>query len=179
MVILTDGGDNGSHFNIKDAIKEAQRADIMIYTIYYSNGGGDESVLKDMSRQPADASFRSAPAMTLQQIYATIAADLRLQYEIGYRPPDSPPEQVPQDRSHREGQEAHRPGPRRLLHSQMSKENGQMRLASGHSSASVETSLRDVVTHLDVDHAVLSARSVRRGSGRCWSPAHSCRLTML
>jgi hypothetical protein len=29
--------------------------------------------------------------MTLQQIYAAIAADLRLQYELGYRPPDSRP----------------------------------------------------------------------------------------
>jgi Ca-activated chloride channel family protein len=91
MVILTDGGDNGSHFNAKDAIKEAQRADIMIYTIYYSRGGGDEDVLKDLSRQTGGREFSVSSSMTLQQIYATIAADLRLQYELGYRPPDPRP----------------------------------------------------------------------------------------
>jgi len=89
MVILTDGGDNGSYFNAKDAIREAQRADIIIYTIYYSNGGGNEGVLKDLSRQTGGREFSVDSKMTLQRIYATIAADLRLQYELGYRPPDS------------------------------------------------------------------------------------------
>jgi Ca-activated chloride channel family protein len=91
MVILTDGGDNGSRFNAKDAIREAQRADIIIYSIYYSNGGGDEGVLKDLSKATGGREFSVSSAMTLQQIYATIAADLRLQYELGYRPPDSRP----------------------------------------------------------------------------------------
>jgi Ca-activated chloride channel family protein len=91
MVILTDGGDNGSRFNAKDAIREAQRADIVIYTIYYSNGGGDEGVLKDLSKATGGREFSVTSTMTLQQIYATIAADLRLQYELGYRPPDSRP----------------------------------------------------------------------------------------
>ena len=84
-------GDNGSHFNAKDAIREAQRADIVIYTIYYSNGGGDEGVLKDLSKATGGREFSVTSTMTLQQIYATIAADLRLQYELGYRPPDSRP----------------------------------------------------------------------------------------
>ena len=91
MVILTDGGDNGSHFNLKDAVREAQRADIIVYTIYYSNGGGDEDVLKDMSRQTGGREFSVDSKMTLPQIYSTIAADLRLQYELGYRPPASRP----------------------------------------------------------------------------------------
>jgi Ca-activated chloride channel family protein len=91
MVVLTDGGDNGSHFSQKDAIREAQRADIMIYTIYYSNGGGDEGALRDLSRQTGGREFTVGPSSTLQQIYASIAADLRLQYELGYRPPDTRP----------------------------------------------------------------------------------------
>lgn len=91
MVILTDGGDNGSRFSSKDAIREAQRADIMIYTIYYANGGGDEGVLKDLSRQTGGREFSVDSKMTLAEIYAEIAADLRLEYELGYRPPDSRP----------------------------------------------------------------------------------------
>ncbi len=91
MVILTDGGDNGSKFNKKNAIEEAQRADIMIYTVYYSNGGGDEDVLKDLSHQTGGREFTVSSTLSLEQIYADIASDLRLQYEIGYRPPDPRP----------------------------------------------------------------------------------------
>jgi Ca-activated chloride channel family protein len=91
MVILTDGGDNGSHFNQKDAIREAQRADIMVYTIYYSNGGGDEGVLRDLSRQTGGREFAVYPSGSLSQIFAAIASDLRQSYELGYRPPPSSP----------------------------------------------------------------------------------------
>ena len=91
MVVLTDGGDNGSHFSQKDAIREAQRADIMVYTIYYSNGGGDEGVLKDLSRQTGGREFAVYPSGSLSQIFAAIASDLRQSYELGYRPPPSSP----------------------------------------------------------------------------------------
>jgi Ca-activated chloride channel family protein len=91
MVILTDGGDNGSHFNAKDAIRAAEAADISIYTVYYSNGGGDETVLRNLSKQTGGREFSVSSQMTLQQIYTAIAADLRLEYELGYRPPDSKP----------------------------------------------------------------------------------------
>jgi Ca-activated chloride channel homolog len=91
MVILTDGDDNGSKFKMKDAIKEAQRADIMVYTVYYSTGSGDEGVLKNLSQQTGGREFSVDSTMTLQQIYAAIADDLRMSYELGYRPPDSKP----------------------------------------------------------------------------------------
>lgn len=91
MVVLTDGGDNGSHFSQKDAIREAQRADIMVYTIYYSNGGGDEGVLRDISLQTGGREFSVYPSSGLSQIFAAIASDLRQSYELGYRPPPSSP----------------------------------------------------------------------------------------
>jgi len=91
MVILTDGGDNGSRFSQKKAIEEAQRADIMIYSVYYSDGGGDLDALKHLSSATGGQVFTVSSSMTLEQIYAAIADDLRLQYEIGYQPPGSRP----------------------------------------------------------------------------------------
>jgi len=91
MVILTDGGDNGSRSSAKQAIEAAQRADIVIYTIYYSNGGGDEDVLRDLSKATGGREFAVGPKMTLAAIYAQIADDMRLEYEIGYAPPDTRP----------------------------------------------------------------------------------------
>ncbi len=91
MVLLTDGGDNGSRFSAKDAIRAAQAADIMIYSVFYSNGGGDLGALKDLSKATGGRVFTVSPTMTLQQIYASIAADLRQSYELGYAPPDTRP----------------------------------------------------------------------------------------
>jgi len=91
MVILTDGDDNGSQFSEKKAIEEAQRANIVIYSVYYSNGGGDKDVLNDLSKATGGRVFTVSPTMTLEQIYAEIAGDMRLLYEIGYDPPPSSP----------------------------------------------------------------------------------------
>jgi Ca-activated chloride channel family protein len=91
MVILTDGGDNGSRFTEKKAIQEAQRADIMIYSVFYSEGDGNESVLNDLSRATGGRVFTVTPQMPLTKIFAEIANDMRLEYELGYVPPPSKP----------------------------------------------------------------------------------------
>jgi Ca-activated chloride channel family protein len=91
MVILTDGGDFGSETKLSTAIAEAQRADIMIYSIYYSRGGGNEAVLERLSNATGGRVFSVGPKMSLKQIYAAINNDLRMAYELGYRPPDSHP----------------------------------------------------------------------------------------
>ncbi len=36
MVILSDGGDNGSRRSLAEAIEQAQRADVQVYSILYS-----------------------------------------------------------------------------------------------------------------------------------------------
>ena len=91
MVILTDGGDNGSKFSQKKAIEAAQRAGFMIYSVYYSSGGGDLDGLTKISKTTGGRVFTVSPQRTLQQIYAAIATDMRLEYELGYVPPASKP----------------------------------------------------------------------------------------
>jgi Ca-activated chloride channel family protein len=91
MVLLTDGGDNGSKFSEKKAIEEAQRADIMIYSVYYSSGGGDIGTLDNLSKATGGRVFSVGPDQSLQQIFTAIANDLRLEYELAYVPPPSKP----------------------------------------------------------------------------------------
>lgn len=91
MVILTDGGDFGSETKLGTAIAEAQRADIMIYSIYYSRGGGNKGALERLSNATGGRVFSVGPKMSLKQVYAAINDDLRMAYELGYRPPDSHP----------------------------------------------------------------------------------------
>lgn len=91
MVILTDGADFGSETKLGTAIDEALRADIMIYSIYYSKGGGKKGVLERLSKETGGRVFTIGPGMSLKQAYAAINDDLRKAYELGYRPPDSAP----------------------------------------------------------------------------------------
>ena len=100
MVILSDGGDNGSRRSLAEAIEQAQRADVQIYSILYSmyeelnaNNGHPpvadpgKGALQKLSESTGGRVFTVSRSMSLRDIYAQISQDLRLQYEIGYTPP--------------------------------------------------------------------------------------------
>ena len=65
---------------------------MMVYTIYYSNGGGNEGALKQISKATGGREFAVDGKMTLAAIYASIAEDMRQSYELGYVPPDTRPD---------------------------------------------------------------------------------------
>ncbi len=49
IVILTDGGDNGSHRSLAEAVEQAQRADVQIYSVLYSMGNEPASASRATS----------------------------------------------------------------------------------------------------------------------------------
>ncbi len=101
MVILSDGGDVGSRRTLAEAIEQAQRADVQVYSIQYSMfkglSGGNTGrspqadpgleALEKLSESTGGHVFTVSRTMSLREIYAQIADDLRLQYELGYHPP--------------------------------------------------------------------------------------------
>ena len=99
MVILSDGGDNGSRRSLAEAIEQAQRGDVQIYAILYSmwdgsSGTGSHTAidpgleaLRKLSESTGGRVFTVSRAMSLRDIYSQIGDDLRLQYELGYKPP--------------------------------------------------------------------------------------------
>jgi Ca-activated chloride channel family protein len=101
MVILSDGGDNGSSRSLAEAIEQAQRADVQVYSILYSmsrafSGGNagltpqfdtGREALHKLSESTGGRVFTVSQSMSLRDIFAQIAEDLRLQYELGYTPP--------------------------------------------------------------------------------------------
>lgn len=104
MILLTDGGDNGSRKTVEQAIEQAQLADVQVYSILYSSwsgsgstalglngvvGGGDPGLqtLRKLSEATGGQVFEVTRGHTLRQIYAEIAQDLRLQYQVSYTPP--------------------------------------------------------------------------------------------
>lgn len=102
IILLTDGGDNGSRASLDQAIEEAQRSNVPVYAILYSawtgpnglslntpGGGSDpgEALLKKLAGATGGHVYTVQRGFTLKKIYEAIADDLRTQYEIGYTPP--------------------------------------------------------------------------------------------
>jgi len=101
MVILSDGGDNGSRRTLAEAIEQAQRGDVQVYSILYSMfndlegsipghaPGADPGLaaLRQLSESTGGRVFTVSRTMSLRDIFAQISQDLRFQYELGYRPP--------------------------------------------------------------------------------------------
>ena len=102
VVIMTDGDDNGSHANLAAAIRQAQMADVAIYSVLYT----DESpnypnvpglrpsgieVMRQISRATGGRAFIVGSGTPIAQIFAAIAEDLRSQYRFGFTPPPSKP----------------------------------------------------------------------------------------
>lgn len=132
IVVLTDGVDRGSKETLNSAIEAAQRADTVVYAIYYkgeeshNNGGGfpgggrhggmgypgggypgggypgggrggqrpqqqesrvdGKKILEQISGQTGGRVFEVTKKETADQIYTTIAEEMRSQYMLGYTP---------------------------------------------------------------------------------------------
>jgi VWFA-related protein len=91
IIVISDGVDVGSRYSIQDAIRDAHKADAIIYSIYYSDprysyfGGGDGE-LKKMSEETGGRMFKVDRKNTLDDIFTQIQEEMRSQYSIVYTP---------------------------------------------------------------------------------------------
>ena len=129
LIILSDGVDRGSKESLQGAIEAAQRADTVVYSIFFANshqeegggfgrlgggwpgggwpggggsggggrrGGGQRSpqearpdgkkILERISKESGGRLYEVSKKQTVDQIYASIAEELRTQYSLGYTP---------------------------------------------------------------------------------------------
>src|SRR5580704_8499114 len=92
MVILSDGGDNGSDETLTSAIEAAQRADTLIYSIlfadsgYYGGFGGGEGkkAMVRLAKETGGTFFEVSKKQSIGQIYGIIERELRSQYNLGF-----------------------------------------------------------------------------------------------
>jgi VWFA-related protein len=113
IVILSDGVDHGSKESLKDAIEAAQRADTIVYSIFFK---GDEpnmgfggwggmgghrggrgrypveqqvdgkKILEQISKETGGRLFEVSGKESVTKIYSQIEEELRNQYSLGYTP---------------------------------------------------------------------------------------------
>lgn len=97
LVLITDGEDQGSRYKIQQAIEAAQKADAIIYGIYYvdrgfysrggiSFGGVSDASLRRMAEDTGGHVFSVDRKYSLQDIFRELQEEMRSQYAIGYTP---------------------------------------------------------------------------------------------
>jgi VWFA-related protein len=115
LVVLTDGEDRGSMETLASAVAAAQRAETVVYAIYfkgeqhgngghgggwggghggYGGGGGrggekpvdGKKVLEQMTGEAGGRMFEVSGKQTFAAIYTQIGEELRSQYRLGYTP---------------------------------------------------------------------------------------------
>jgi VWFA-related protein len=94
IVLITDGADVNSKLKIDDAIDAAQKADIMIYSIYYVDdkayGASDwqgrpgRAVLREMSAQTGGRFFHADRQFPLRKVFDQIQQEMRSQYALDF-----------------------------------------------------------------------------------------------
>jgi len=87
LLIVSDGADNRSKRTLKDVVRDADRAGVLIYTIgLFDENSEDKNpgVLKQLARQTGGLSYMPSDLSQLSNICSQIAKDIRNQYTIGY-----------------------------------------------------------------------------------------------
>jgi VWFA-related protein len=94
MIVLSDGGENGSTATLTEAIEAAQRADTLVYSILFADRGfpgpgfafGPEGrgILTRLSKETGASFFEVSKKQGIEQIYETIQEELRSQYNLGF-----------------------------------------------------------------------------------------------
>ena len=93
MVIITDGGDTVSTVSYRDAVREAQQAEAIVYSIIVvpveASAGrdtGGEHALIQLSNDTGGKYFYASSIPQLEQAFQKISDELRTQYLLAYYP---------------------------------------------------------------------------------------------
>lgn len=93
MVIITDGGDTVSQINYQQALRAAQQAEAIVYSIIVvpiaSDAGrdvGGEHALMEISRETGGKYYYATSIDSLEKAFQQISNELRTQYLLAYYP---------------------------------------------------------------------------------------------
>ena len=89
LLVLTDGRDETSRFSFEQTLAYARAMQTTIYTIGIGTDVATRRHLATLSEESGGRSFRVEPSDDLDEIYATIARELRAGYLVVYQSPRS------------------------------------------------------------------------------------------
>lgn len=92
LLVISDGGDNASRQTLREVLHEAERSDVIIYTIGLFDADDEDQnprVLKTLARETGGECFLPDKTGEIVPICERIAEDIRHQYTLGYAPSDA------------------------------------------------------------------------------------------
>ena len=92
LIVVSDGGDNASRHQFAQVLQDAERSDVILYTIgLFDEQAADTNpgVLRKMARETGGEAFFPPETQQVVPICRRIAEDIRHQYTIGYSPSES------------------------------------------------------------------------------------------
>ncbi|MBA2502416.1 MAG: VWA domain-containing protein [Pyrinomonadaceae bacterium] len=88
IILLTDGDDRDSQVELKDAVEESIKADVVVYSIgigdFINYTGIDEKALRRLSERTGGRAFFPENDTELRAAFAQIQDELRSQYLVAY-----------------------------------------------------------------------------------------------
>lgn len=91
VILITDGVDTGSRVKLKEALEAAQKADAIIYSVYYVDwmayggyGAPGDGDLRKMSEETGGRVYKVDRRYTLDMIFDEIQRELRSQYSLSF-----------------------------------------------------------------------------------------------
>ena len=94
LLVISDGQDNNSRYTFNELRRLVKESDVIIYAIGIEEERDGElasegqSILDDIAGVSGGKAFFPQTAAEMDDIFESIALELRHQYAIGYRPPD-------------------------------------------------------------------------------------------
>ncbi|MGH9678556.1 MAG: VWA domain-containing protein [Candidatus Acidiferrales bacterium] len=92
LILISDGGDNASQHGFAQALRAAQSANVIIYSIgLYDEHSSDQNprVLRRLATETGGLDYSPTTAEDVARVCRQIAGDIRHQYTIGYDPTDN------------------------------------------------------------------------------------------
>lgn len=89
LILVSDGGDNASHYKYGEVLTLARQAHAVIYSIALAGNSTEEEnpqVLERLCKDTGGIAFFPRAGQSISEIAKEIARDLREQYTLGYAP---------------------------------------------------------------------------------------------
>ncbi len=91
LIIVSDGGDNASHYRLRQVLHMAETSNALIYTVgLLDQNEMDQNprVLQQIAKETGGEAYFPNTLTRVATIFQELARDLRQQYTIGYVPPN-------------------------------------------------------------------------------------------
>jgi len=94
LLVISDGQDNNSRYTFKELRRLVKESDVTIYAIGIEDEGDGalasdgQMILDDIAALSGGKAFFPQTSAEMDDIFESIALELRHQYSIGYRPPN-------------------------------------------------------------------------------------------